>query len=123
MRRWGKHMSSFIVGRFLSALLALGALLHAFGSFQSFEPGSPGLVWSLGSASFALFLAVLAFYANSAPASKGLLFILMGGLAVWAAIALAFGFAIGAVADPRVVYHVLVSLALVVQLGLLSGWR
>lgn len=104
------------IGKGLCVILMIGALLHAYGSFLAFDAGSPALVWSLGSGGFAVFLSVLAFYANGFSAPKGLLAIVAAGLAAWFAIVLAFGFAIHNPADPRVLYHLVVSAALIAQL-------
>lgn len=104
------------IGKSLSVILMIGGLLHAYGSFLAFDAGSPALVWSLGSAGFAIFLGVLAFYANGSGAPKGLITIVAAGLAAWFLIVLAFGFAIHNPADPRVLYHLVVSAALAVQL-------
>lgn len=109
------------IGKGLAIALAVGGLLHGYGSFLAFPTGSPELVWSLGSAAFAIFLAVLAFHAEGAGAAEGSRRILVGGLAAWFATVLGFGLAIGDVGDPRVLYHLVVSAGLVVRFVLDRG--
>jgi len=110
-------MTLTMLGRALAVILMIGGLLHGYGSFASYEAGSTALVWSLGSAAFAVFLGALAFHANRRPAERGFIAILIVGLAAWFVTVLGFGLAIGNVVDPRVLYHLVVAAGLVLELG------
>jgi hypothetical protein len=112
-----------IVGRILAVVLFIGGGLHAYGSFLTFSPGSGALVWSLGSAGFAMFLALLAFIANGPNMPLSILILLELGLAVWIGIVAAFGLTLPTFADPRVLYHLVVAGALMVQVALLMLQR
>lgn len=96
----------------LSFLLFIGALLHAYGSFLTFAWGSPELVWSLGSSGFAVLLALLCGLRARRQSDRALSVLAAIGCAGWTAIVLSFGISIGNPADPRVLYHVVVTLLL-----------
>jgi hypothetical protein len=101
-----------IVDRLLGALLLVGAVLHAFGSFASYPLGSAALVWALSGSLAASMLAVLNLVRAGRPRDRTLAWITLFGCLCWAGIALAFGSAIGRVADPRVMWHVICALGL-----------
>lgn len=96
----------------LSAILFIGALLHVYGSFVTFAWASPELVWSIGSSGLAVLLSALAVLRSRRPRDRALSAIVLSGCVGWAAIVLAFGLVIGNPADPRVLYNLVVSLAL-----------
>lgn len=96
----------------LSLVLFIGALLHAYGSFLTFGWGSPELVWSLGSSGFAVLLALLCGLRARRQSDRALSALAAIGCAGWLAVVLSFGFVIGNQADPRVLYHVVVTLLL-----------
>jgi hypothetical protein len=102
-----------IVVRIFAVLLLVGAGLHAWGSLSAFEPRTSARAWSLGSASFAGFLAVLA-WLLAGRGDQPLNWLLAGGCVAWVLTVGAFGRAIGNLADPRVVYHLAVAAGLAV---------
>jgi hypothetical protein len=99
----------------LCALLGLVAAGHFTGTFLFYPAGSEVFVWSLSGGVLALAVIVLNLVAMSGErahlAAAGLFSL------AWAGLALGFGLAIDAPADPRVLMHVLVALALVVLDG------
>jgi hypothetical protein len=101
-----------IVDRLLGALLLVGAALHAYGSLASYPLGSAALVWALSGSLAASMLAVLNLVRAGRPRDRTLAWITFVGCLCWAGIALAFGSAIGRVADPRVMWHLICALGL-----------
>lgn len=100
------------IDRAFGWLLVIGSVLHAYGSFKLYAPQTVTLVWSL-SASFAGFLlAAINLMRVNRPGDRTLAYVAFAGSLCWCAIALAFGMAIDAPADPRVLYHVIVALVL-----------
>jgi len=95
----------------LSVLLLVGAGLHAWGSTLAFKPRTPERAWSLGSAGFATLLAALGLLLAGRHDAL-LAVITAAGCLAWVLTVGAFGRAIGNVADPRVVYHLVVGAAL-----------
>ncbi|WP_224701957.1 hypothetical protein [Devosia aquimaris] len=100
-----------IVVRILSGLLLVGALLHAWGCLVAFKARTPERAWSLGSAGFAAMLSVLAWLLAGRD-DPALAWVVAGGCALWLLTVSAFGRAIGNLADPRVLYHLVVTVAL-----------
>lgn len=96
----------------VAAILFVGALLHVYGSFVTFAWASPELVWSIGSSGLAMLLSALSVLRSRRPGDRALSAIVLCGCIGWAAIVFAFGLVIGNPADPRVLYHLVVSLAL-----------
>lgn len=96
----------------LSALLFLGAWAHAYGAFKTYPVPSEVLVWSLSGSLTVMLLAVLNGLRISRPDDAALAWICCAGCVGWAAVALAHGAVIGHLFDPRVVYQVVVALAL-----------
>lgn len=113
-------MKLTMIGRILAIILVIGGLLHGYGSLVAYEAGSTARVWSLGSAAFAIFLGALSFHANRRPADRGLIGLVVGGLAAWLVTVVGFGLSIGNVGDPRVLYHLVVTAALIVELVLVA---
>ena len=100
------------IDRAFGWLLVIGAALHAYGSLTLYPPQTVTLVWSL-SATFAGFLlAAIHLMRVNRPTDRTLAYVAFAGSLCWCAISLAFGMAIDAPADPRVLYHVIVALAL-----------
>lgn len=109
------------IGQGLAVILAIGAGLHGYGSFLAYSRSDPALAWSVGSAFFALFLAALCIYAEASGAGRGLSLLILAGLLAWFVTVLAFGALIGNVADPRVLYHLAVTAALMARFALRSA--
>lgn len=99
--------------RTLSVLLLIGAGLHAWGSFVSFRPKTPERVWSLGAAGFAALLAALG-WLLAGRNDPELSWIVAAGCLGWLVTVGAFGRAIGNIADPRVLYHLVVGMGLAI---------
>lgn len=112
-------MKLTMIGRILAIILLIGGLLHGYGSLLAYEAGSTARVWSLGSAAFAIFLGALCLHANRRPTDRGLIGLLIVGLAAWLMTVVGFGLSIGNVGDPRVLYHLVVTAALIAELLLL----
>jgi hypothetical protein len=102
-----------LITRAVAVLLLVGALLHAWGSLVAFKPKTPERAWSLGAAGLAVLLSVLG-WVVAAREDAILAFIVAGGCVFWAGTVVAFGRAIGNVADPRVLYHLAAGTALAV---------
>lgn len=100
-----------IIIRVLAVLLVLGAGLHGWGSLIAFKPRTPERAWSLGSASFAIFLGVFAWVVVT-ESSTPLNWLLAAGCLAWFLTVGAFGRAIGNLVDPRVLYHLVVAAGL-----------
>lgn len=111
-----------IVDRSLGCLLLLGGVGHTYGSFRSYAFLTPLLVWALsGSLAVTLLAAVNLVRANRSD-DRALAWVSFAGCLGWIALAIAFGFATRNVLDPRVIYHVVVSLGLAgLSLGAASG--
>jgi hypothetical protein len=101
-----------IIDRLFAALLLVGGVLHAFGSIYGYRLGSEVLVWALSGSLAAILLAVLNLVRAGRPEDRTLAWITFCGCLCWAAVAIAFGAAIGNVADPRVLWHAISALAL-----------
>ena len=97
----------------LCALLALGGLGHLIGTFAGYAPGTEVFAWSLSGSAFAFTLVFLNVLRIRRPGDRVLALGAAVSTLVWAVIALLFGQAIGAVADPRVLMHVAAALGLV----------
>ncbi|HWK64316.1 MAG TPA: hypothetical protein VNS34_05210 [Rhizobiaceae bacterium] len=93
-------------------LLLIGALLHAYGTVTSYPAGSEVFVWSLAASLAAGLIAVLNLLRRERPGDRALAVICLAASLTWAAVAFAFGEAIGNVVDPRVLWHAIAALAL-----------
>ena len=100
------------VDRVFGGLLLIGAALHAYGSLKGYPRGSEVLVWALSGSLSAGLVAVLNLLRVNRPSDIALAWVSFGSSLCWAALALAFGAAIDAVADPRVLWHVIAALVL-----------
>lgn len=99
--------------RVLAVLLLIGALLHAWGSLLAFPPNTPERAWSLGAGGLAILVSALGWIVASREDAV-LAYSVAGGCIAWMATVGAFGRAIGNLADPRVLYHLVVASALAV---------
>src|SRR5262245_48458023 len=96
----------------LCALLALFALGHLAGTLTGYKPGTDVFVWSL-SATFFVFAIVFLHVLRLRRPGDGL--IRLGAIvftAIWAVLALMFGWSQGNILDPRVLLHAAASVAL-----------
>lgn len=107
-----KMRTMFISRIVFSAILFIGAALHAYGSFLAFPEKGPALVWSLGSSGFAILLAGLCLVAAWRPSDIPLAALSILGCAGWVAVVIAYGVSIGNPADPRVLYHAVTGVVL-----------
>lgn len=101
-----------IVERTLGGLLLLGGILHGFGSFKAYAFLTPMLVWALSGSVAALLLAALNLMRVDRPRDRTLAWISLAGCIAWIAIAIAFGLTLDNAFDPRVLYHVIVTIGL-----------
>jgi hypothetical protein len=101
-----------IADRTFAALLLIGGVLHGFGSFQAYATTPPVLVWALSGSLAALLLAALNLLRIDRPGDRALAWVSFAGCLAWLAIAIAFGATLGNPLDPRVLYHVIVTVAL-----------
>lgn len=104
-------MAKAIDGIF-AILLLVGALLHGYGTITSYPAGSEVFVWSLAGSLAAGLIAILNLLRRERPGDWALAVICLVASLAWAAVALAFGGAIGNVVDLRVLWHVIAALAL-----------
>ena len=102
-------------------LLALGGLGHLFGTFAGYELGTEVFAWSLSASGFVFTLVFLNVMRIRRPGVRVLALGAAVPTLVWAGIALMFGGSIGAVADPRILMHVVAALGLMAMA--LSGSR
>jgi hypothetical protein len=100
------------IDRIFGVLLLIGAGLHAAGALRTNPIGSDGLVWSLSGTLAAGLVAVLNLVRAGRPGDYVLAWITLVGSLCWAAIAIAFGAAIGSLFDPRVLWHAIAALVL-----------
>lgn len=101
-----------LIDRAFGWLLVVGALLHAYGSLMFYGPQTVTLVWALSGSLAGLLLAALNLMRINRSSDRTLAYLCFAGSIAWCGIALAFGVAIQSIGDPRVLYHVVVALAL-----------
>jgi hypothetical protein len=94
----------------LCGLLALGTLGHLYGTFEGYAPRTEVFVWSLAGVGFAASVVSLNLIATSGH--RGHLLAAALASVTWAGLALAFGDAVGTLADPRALAHAVPALAL-----------
>lgn len=112
-------INSSLIGKALAVILGIGSALHGYGTFLTYARSDPAFAWSLGAALFALFLAALCFHAETVGSpDPGLSRLITIGLVFWFVTVLLFAGAIGNFADPRVLYHLIVTMALVARFGM-----
>lgn len=95
-----------------AALLLMGAALHAFGSVLAYPRGSELLVWALSGSLAATLVATLNLLRLFRPGDTAIALLALLSALAWAIIAFAFGNAISAYTDVRVLWHALAALAL-----------
>lgn len=100
------------IDRAFGWLLVIGGALHAYGSLVAYPPQTVTLVWSLAGSLAAFLLAALNLMRVNRPHDRTLAYVCFVGSLCWFAVAMAFGMAINAVLDPRVLYHAVVALVL-----------
>ena len=105
----------------LCGLLALGGLAHLGGTLAGYDAGTEVFAWSISASAFVLTIVFLHLVRIGRPRDRPIAAGAIITKLVWVAIALAFGHAIGNIAAPRVVMHVVVALALVATASF--GWR
>lgn len=105
----------------LCVLLALGGLGHLFGTLAGYEPGSEVFVWSLSATCFVFLLVFLHVVRIYRPQDRTVRMAAIVASGAWIGLALAFGAAVGDIADPRALMHVVVTSALLMTS--LYGWR
>lgn len=96
----------------LCALLALAGLAHLGGTIAGYEPGSEIFVWSLSATGFVFLLVFLHVLRVYRPADRPVRAAATVASIAWIGLALAFGAAVGDVADPRALTHAALTLAL-----------
>lgn len=101
-----------IVDRSLGWLLLLGGVAHTYGAYQAYVVQSHTFVWALSGSLAVMLLAVINLVRVERSDDRTLAWISFAGCACWIALAVAFGNATRDFLDPRVIYHVVVSLAL-----------
>jgi hypothetical protein len=100
------------IDRIFGWLLVIGSALHAYGSLKLYAPQTVTLVWSLSATLAGLLLAAIHLMRVNRPQDRTLAYVGFAGALCWIAIAFAFGVAISAPMDPRILYHVVVALVL-----------
>lgn len=96
-----------ILDRLFGWLLALGGLLHAFGSWTAYHAAPEQLLWAWSGSLAAILLAALNLLRVGRPADRPLAWVCLAGCLAWIAVAVGFGEVIGNVFDPRAVIHAL----------------
>jgi uncharacterized BrkB/YihY/UPF0761 family membrane protein len=96
----------------LCVLLALGGLAHLGGTFAGYEAGTEMFVWSVSATAFVFTIVFLHVLRILRPSDLPVAYAAVVTTIVWIVIALGFGSAVGDVADPRALTHVIISAAL-----------
>lgn len=89
----------------LGWLLALGGLVHGFATWRRVDHKTTEFVWSMAASVAALMIAFVHLLLNHRPRDAGLAVLATVGALAWAAVAQAYGQAIGNRYDPRVLWH------------------
>jgi hypothetical protein len=101
-----------MVDSVLGWLLLIGGVLHGFGSVVAYDFLAPILIWSLSGSLAAILLGALNLLRTNRPTDRTLAWVSFAGCVGWIAIAAAFGSTLSTPFDPRVLYHVIVTLGL-----------
>jgi hypothetical protein len=101
-----------VLDRSFGVLLLVGSVLHAYGAVTHYPAGSAELVWALTATLAGVLIAVINLVRAGRSADRTLAWIALAASLCWVAVAVAFGAAIGTVADPRVLWHAISALAL-----------
>lgn len=108
----------------LCLLLAIAGMGHTVGSFLFYTPGTDTFVWALSASALVFTLVFMNVLRIHRPGDRTLAIGTATATLIWAGLALAFGHSIGAIADPRVLMQMIVSLGLVATtVAALSGSR
>ena len=99
----GVHM--LIVDRIISGLLILGAVLHSIGTFRGYPAGSEIWVWSLAGSLAAATIGAVNLLRTRRLGDRALAWLAGLSALLWAVLALMFGWSIGDLLDPRVLWH------------------
>lgn len=94
----------------LCGLLGVSALGHLVGTFLFYPLGSEIFVWSLSGAGFAFSTLALNVFATSRRTTH--LVVACIAAIGWGIVCILFGFAIGAIGDPRVLAHLVAAFGL-----------
>lgn len=89
----------------LAGLLILGAVLHMVGAWRQIPHRSTEIVWSMGAALSGVLIGFLQILSIRRPEDASLALLATAGALSWAAVAQAFGRAIGNRYDFRVLWH------------------
>lgn len=112
-----------IVDRSLGWLLLLGGVGHTYGAFQAYAHQSQTFIWAMSGSLAVLLLAVVNLVRVERSDDRTLAWLSFAGCVCWIVLTLGFGKATRDFLDPRVIYHVVVSLGLaVLSLRMAFGW-
>jgi hypothetical protein len=101
-----------IIDRIAGWLLAIGALLHGYGSYLAYPSLSANLVWAWSGSVAALLLASINLLRVNRPDDRALAWISLAGCLLWIGIVGAFAATLPNPIDPRPLYHLVVTLVL-----------
>lgn len=96
----------------LCGLLALGGGGHLLGTITGYQPGTEVFVWSLTATCFVFLLVFLHALRIYRPKDRPVKVAASVASVAWIALALAFGAAVGNLADPRALMHAVVTAGL-----------
>jgi peptidoglycan/LPS O-acetylase OafA/YrhL len=102
------------IDRIAGWLLLIGALLHGYGSYLAYPSLSSNLIWALSGSVAALLLASINLLRVNRPDDRPLAWIGFAGCLLWIGIVGAFAATLPNPIDPRPLYHLIVTLVLVV---------
>lgn len=102
----------------LCSLLALGGLGHLAGTITGYPAGSEVFVWSLTATAFVFLLVFLHVLRIYRPEDRPVRVAASVASVAWVGLALAFGAAVGNIADPRALMHAIVTAGLLVTSAL-----
>jgi hypothetical protein len=99
--------------RFFAVLLALGGLGHAVGSYRGYATVPISLLWAMTFSLFIWLIATLHLVRTTRRGDTPLALVCVVATIVQCSCALAFGFLIGKVTDPRVMTFLVIGVVLV----------
>lgn len=107
----------------LAGLLILGSVLHMVGTWRQIPHRSTEFVWSMGAALSGVQIGFLHLLMIRRPEDASIALLATGGALAWAAVAQAFGRAIGNRYDFRVIWHEVcaIGLALLASTALIDA--
>ena len=101
-----------IIDRIAGSLLAMGALLHGYGSYLAYPSLSANLVWALSGSVAALLLAAINLLRANRPNDLPLAWISFVGCLLWIGIVGGFAATLPNPIDLRPFYHLVATLIL-----------